>query len=75
MKGKTTISFPNNTATIEAQCGVTGQLHRITVPLNKWMDWRQGELIQKAFPDLLPHEREMIQTGITPAEWNQMFNA
>ena len=75
MKLGTTISPINNTVTTRCQCGVTGQLYIITVPLQKWMDWKMGELSQKAFPQLSPHEREMIQTGITPAEWNQMFNA
>jgi len=75
VKLRTTISIIDNTATTHCQCGVTGQLFIVTVPLNKWMDWKMGELSQKAFPNLLPHEREMIQTGTTPAEWNQMFNA
>jgi hypothetical protein len=46
----------------------------ITVELDRYMNWKNGELIQKAFPELQPHEREMMQTGITPAEWNQMYN-
>jgi len=32
----------------------------------------QGELIQDVFPHLTPDEREFIQTGITPEDWNEM---
>lgn len=29
-----------------------------------------GVLIQEAFPELSPDEREFIMTGITPEEWD-----
>jgi len=32
-----------------------------------------GELIQKAFPNLTADEREFIISGVTPTEWNAMF--
>ena len=32
-----------------------------------------GSLVQNAFPRLTASEREFILTGITPAEWDQMF--
>lgn len=37
--------------------------------------WRDGELIQNAFPMLSADEREFIMTGITPEEWNRAFPA
>lgn len=30
-------------------------------------------VIQKAFPNLTPDEREFLFTGITPNEWNGVF--
>lgn len=30
-------------------------------------------LLQSAFPNLTPPEREFIKTGITPAEWEEFF--
>lgn len=30
-------------------------------------------LIQEAFPDLSPGQREFLLTGITPDEWDSMF--
>ena len=34
--------------------------------------WDRGELIQDVFPHLTPDEKEFIQTGITPEDWNEM---
>lgn len=33
----------------------------------------RGLLIQHAFPDLTPGEREFIKTGFTEADWAAMF--
>ena len=35
--------------------------------------WREGMLIQRAMPDLTAGQREFIMTGITEAEWEEMF--
>ena len=35
--------------------------------------WMEGALIQDVMPDLSPDEREFLMTGITPAEWDEMF--
>lgn len=32
-----------------------------------------GELIQNAFPNLSPSEREFWKSGITPEQWKEMF--
>jgi len=32
------------------------------------------ELIQDIVPNLSKEEREFLMTGITPEEWNKMFN-
>lgn len=34
----------------------------------------QGELIQNAMPNLSAQEREFMMSGITPTEWDEMFN-
>ena len=37
--------------------------------------WKSGGmLIQDAMPGLTPDEREFIKTGITPDEWDAMFD-
>ena len=35
--------------------------------------WQGGMLIQEAMPNLSAAEREFIKTGITPYEWDNMF--
>jgi len=37
------------------------------------LKYEAGELIQKAFPNLTPAEREFIMTGITEDEWKDIF--
>ena len=32
-----------------------------------------GELIQNAFPNLSPPEREFWKSGITPVQWKELF--
>lgn len=46
----------------------------IDVTLEQVASWEQGELVQNAMPNLSADEREFIMTGITPTEWNEMFN-
>ena len=33
----------------------------------------QGAMLQDAFPQLSPDEREFFKTGITPEEWDKFF--
>jgi len=35
--------------------------------------WAAGELIQNAMPELTADEREFIKTGVTPEEWENVF--
>ena len=41
----------------------------LDVKVHQFVAWERGELIQDAFPNLTPDEREFIKTGITPDEW------
>ena len=34
--------------------------------------WRDGALIQNAFPYLYPNERELLITGFLPEDWKNM---
>jgi len=51
-------------------CGITNQL---TLNAFDLALWRSGELIQYAFPKLDYKQRELIQTGIHPECWDEMF--
>lgn len=59
--------------TFRKRCSVTGELYEITVEHAEFRRWLQGELVQKVFPMLRPEQREILMTGITPAEWSQLF--
>lgn len=52
------------TITIEARCPMCDTPGAITVNLDAWADWRNGVLIQVAFPDLDDGERELLMTGL-----------
>lgn len=40
-----------------------------------WFNWQiKGNYIQVAFSEFTPSEREFIMTGITPQEWNELFD-
>lgn len=55
---------------------LTGVTRTIDIPnltedqVNAWMS---GTLIQKAMPHISEDHREFLMTGITPAEWDQVF--
>lgn len=55
---------------------LTGKTHTMELDINirQWTTWKQGDLlIQEAFPNLTPGEREFIKSGITPEEWDNEF--
>ena len=46
----------------------------IDVTEEQLWNWSQGgQLIQDAMPNLTPHEREFIKTGLIPQEWDLIF--
>lgn len=58
---------------ISAFSGIERELDLNVTP-EQLQRWQQGELIQQAMPQLTPDEREFIKTGVTAAEWNEMFS-
>ena len=53
----------------------TGTTRTLDLPITKLQleVWKRGVLIQNAFPNLSPDEREFLKTGITSEEWEAMF--
>jgi len=53
----------------------TGELNTMVLDITmpQYMDWKGGMLIQNAMPQLSADEREFLMTGMTPAEWDEMF--
>lgn len=54
----------------------TGKVHQMDLPITQEQLDSYGTrdvLIQDAFPNLSPAQREFLMTGITPDEWNKVF--
>ena len=52
---------------------LTGDMNTMELPVTEAQinQWRQsGQLIQRAFPNLSPSQREFLMTGATPEEWD-----
>ncbi|RPH73984.1 hypothetical protein EHM76_04430 [bacterium] len=48
--------------------------HHIDKMNMAWFQWTMGgKFIQEAFDFLTRDEREFLKTGITPAEWQEIF--
>jgi hypothetical protein len=54
-------------------CG-TQHLEFLVVPDAQLEAYRQGALIQEAFPSLTVEEREMLLTGMNQACWDRMIS-
>lgn len=61
---------------ITRQSMFTGNVHSIDIDVTEEQlaAWQNGQLIQRAMPNLEPWEREFIKTGVTEEEWNETFN-
>ena len=70
--------FKNSKVLIQIETGA-GKVKEITLNCSsrQYVDgmraYREGQLIQNAFPFLNADEREFLMTGITPEEWDAMF--
>ena len=55
--------------------GFSGKVNTMEIPVTQEQidSWKNGELIQRAMPNLTPDQREFIMTGITPEEWDEML--
>lgn len=65
--------------TIANKSPFSGKINHMDIPMEAdeffacERKWKEGALIQDAFPTLSADEREFIKTGITPAEWETLF--
>ena len=62
-----------NTMQATRVCQVTGHTHVITVSQEAFDAWTKGALAQNVFPELTNGEREILISGFTPAEWEEIF--
>jgi hypothetical protein len=54
-------------------CMVCQHVSQLQLDLYSLESWRNGELIQNAFPDLSASQRELIMTGTHSWCWDEMF--
>lgn len=54
----------------------TGQVHTkfLSITEEQIAAYQSGVLLQNAFPNLTPGEREFFKTGITDEEWDNLFS-
>jgi len=54
---------------------LTGEIatKEIDVTAAQIVSWEGGELVQNAFPNTTPSEREFIKSGYTDSDWDEMF--
>ena len=61
---------------VERTSVISGQVNTRALPITvEQLDnyYLKGMLLQDAFPNLLPSQREFIKTGITSKEWDNLF--
>jgi len=60
---------------IEREDPFTGVKNTMELPITEEQMRRydEGALIQVAFPNLTPSQREFIQTGLTEEAWDDLF--
>ena len=46
----------------------------IALWLRRRLDREPNAMVQDAFPDMSPEDREFLMTGITPQEWKELFD-
>ena len=51
---------------VEMTCPFCGESHAVEVNLARFEAWQNGELIQRALPELSPTEREQLISGLCP---------
>ena len=66
----------NNTIAVTKRSRLSGENNTMVLDFTmaQYLSWKDGVLIQDAFPQLDCGEREFIKTGITPAEWASLVS-
>ena len=73
------VTFSEDTVTVVAKSPFSGSLNEMILSISpsEWnvayAKWNAGALIQDAFPMFDDGEREFLITGITPAQFDNMF--
>lgn len=54
---------------------LTGKVNTLDIDVTEaqMQAWKDGELIQRAMPNVSADDREFIMTGYTPESWDALF--
>lgn len=54
---------------------VSGITRTLDLPVTEaqFIEWEGGKLVQDAFPNLDPDQREFLMSGVTADEWDGIF--
>lgn len=55
-------------------CQVCFRTSQIRMPQDAYMRWVSGAMLQRAWPDGSPEEREMLITGLHPDCWDELVS-
>lgn len=60
---------------VQRKSVVSGKEHQMDLPITaeQIVAYQKGTLVQHAFPNLTPAEREFFLTGVTAEEWQATF--
>lgn len=58
---------------ISNRCPMCGKSHSVEVNLSAYEKWQNGELIQRAMPNLSATEREQLISGFCPDCQDKIF--
>ena len=58
---------------VDLTCPLCGKDHTVEVSLAEYIEWKRGEFIQNAMPDLTPTEREQLISGLCPKCQAEIF--
>lgn len=58
---------------IQTECRVCKMQKELKVSKKAYEDWKNGQLIQIAFPDLSADDRELLMSGICGKCFDKMF--
>ncbi len=47
-------------------CPMCNTYHTLTVEMEQYLDYQSGELVQDAFPEMSPTDRERFISGLSP---------
>lgn len=63
------------TTVVAVQCRMCHEVHFIDVPIDGFVAWQSGELIQDALPELSADQRELLISGTCGMCWSDMFGS